>query len=238
MIFVGLLGVIVVIALFCGYFGYKNQEEHTEEKSDAIKIQEEYASLNEQINERNKKTYPSVNLSDKNPFLYKSLDEVVSILEHGTGIIYFGFKSCPWCRSMLPILEEAASSKNIGEIYYLDIESIRDVLSLDENNKVITEKEGSPNYYKILELLQDYLSDYSLLGKDGKTRIATGEKRLYAPTVVAVQNGSVKGFHENTVKTQKDGYSPLKEEEKEELKGIYQKMMDSINFGVCSKDGC
>lgn len=234
-ILIGLLIVIVIIAFVCGYFAFSQNDSVVETKTDALKIKEEYASLNGVVNESNKKNYKEVTLSDTNPFVYKTEEEIVEILEKGTGILYFGFKKCPWCRSMIEVLESAAIEKNVGEIYYLDIENIRDVLSLDENNKVITEKEGSSNYYKILNLLDDHLSQYYLTSKENK-KIDTKEKRLYAPTVVAVQNGEVKKIHEATVSSQKDPYTELKEEEKKELKQVYLDLIDLVSF-TCS-EGC
>ncbi len=235
-ILIGLLVAIALIAILCGFLAFESKEEQKELKTDAIKIKEEYASLNNQIIESNKKTYKEVNLSDKNPFVYKTEEEIVKILEKETGIIYFGFNSCPWCRNMIEVLESAAEEKSLGEIYYLDIKNIRDVLSLDENNKIIKEKEGSSNYYKILNLLDAHLREYTLKTKDNKT-IKTGEKRLFAPTVVAVENGEVKKIHETTVSTHKDPYTEMTEKEKEELKNIYENLIDSISINVCN-EGC
>lgn len=235
LILISLLVIIIVIAVTCGYFGFKQTEEETL-LTDALKIKEEYASLNEKVNEKNNKKYPIVNLQDNNPFVYKKEEEIVEILEKKTGVIYFGFKSCPWCRSMIGVLESAAYETNLNEIYYLDIENIRDVLSLDENEKVIKEKEGSSNYYKIIKFLEPKLRDYTLITKNNKS-VSTNEKRLYAPTVVAVENGEIKGFHEVTVPTQKDGYQELNEKEKEELKKIYVDLINTISAGVCN-EGC
>ncbi len=236
LILIGLLVVIVFLAVLCGYFAFQKQDLSQKEKTDALKIKEEYEAFNDTVNENNKKNYPEVHLSEENPFVYKSEEEIVNILENGTGIIYFGFAKCPWCRTLLPVLDEAAKELNIGEIYYLDILNIRSVLSLDENNKIITEKEGTSNYYKILDLLQDQLRDYTLTTKEGK-KVNTNEKRLYAPTVVAVSNGQIKGFHEATLPSQKTGYEILTEKEKGELKTILVDLLKSVSIGVCD-EGC
>ena len=232
-VLVGLLGVIVVIACVCAFFAFQNRE--TEEK-DAVKIKEEYGSLNGQINENNKKEYPIVELDDNNPFVYKTEEEIVKILESGSAIIYFGFPTCPWCRTILPILEEAAKEESIGEIYYLNIKDIRSTLALDENNKVMTQKEGSADYYKILDLLKDYLSDYTLYDSKGKS-IETNEKRLYAPTIVAVQGGKIKAIHEGTVDAQETGYETLSESDREKLKNTLKELLNSISLDVCT-DAC
>jgi len=91
-------------------------------------------------------------------------------------------------------------------------------------------------YYKILEILESKLKDYTLTTKENK-QIKTGEKRLFAPSVVAVQNGEIKDFHEGTVDSQNSGYDPLKKEEKEELQKKFTELINSISIGVC-KEGC
>ncbi len=232
---IALLGIIILVTIICGYFAFT--KDKIESKTDAIKMKEEYAELNGKINEKNTKEYPIVELADENPFVYKTGEEMIDILENKTGVIYFGFPTCPWCRSLLPILEKAAKSQGIGEVYYLNIYEIRSTLSLDENNKVITEKEGSEDYYRILDLLKDYLTDYTL-SKDGKS-IKTDEKRLYAPTVVVVDNGKIVGFHEGTLsEAQPTGYEKMTDEEKEQLQKILEDMMSKINTGVCTSEGC
>ena len=66
-VFIALIFVIVCIAITCGYFAFQEEEVEHVELTDAVKIQEEYATYNEQVNENNNRTYPTVNLSDDNP---------------------------------------------------------------------------------------------------------------------------------------------------------------------------
>ncbi len=236
-VFIALIFVIVCIAITCAYFAFQEEEVERVEVTDALQIQEEYASLNDQVNENNNRTYPIVNLSEDNPFVYVTEEEVLSVFENNdTALLYFGYASCPWCRSILPVLESVAKEKNVGQIKYLNIENIRSVLELDENNKVITTKEGTTNYYKLLNVLNDSLDEYVLTGKDGKI-INTGEKRIYAPTVIAVRNGEVTEIHVGSVDSQESGYDTLTDEETKELKEIYEKLIDSMNVGICN-EGC
>lgn len=236
-VFISLIFVIVCVAITCGYFAFQEEEVGHVELTDAQKIQEEYTLLNNQVNENNHQTYPTVNLSDDNPFVYITEEEVLSIFENNeSALIYFGFASCSWCRSVLPILESVLKEQNVSEIKYLDIEDIRSVLELDNNDKVVTTREGTTNYYKLLNVLDDFLEDYVLIGKDGK-EISTGEKRIIAPTVLAIRNGKVVGIHVGTLDSQKSGYDSFPSKEKEELKNIYKKLIDSMNEGLCYK-GC
>ena len=62
----------------------------------------------------------------------------------------------------------------------------------------------------------------------------TGVKRLYAPTVVSMSGGKVKGFHVATVESQKDPYKALTDKQKEELKDAYKELINAIkNDNVC-----
>lgn len=230
--FLGLLGVIVIIACGCGFLAFQKVED-TPVITDAVKIKEEYEMLNEKINDNNLK-YPTVTLSDDNPFVYRSESEIIDILNNKTGVIYFGFSSCPWCRSVLPILEDAAREVGLAQVFYLDIQNIRDVLELDENDKVVTSKEGSNGYYQIVELLDEYLSEYSLTNEKGE-EISTGKKRLFAPTVVGVLNGEIVSFHEGSLDSQKSGYDALDDKEKEELKKIYVELIQKTLEGTCNE---
>ena len=231
--FLVLIGIIILIACGCGFLALQKVEE-TPIITDAIKIKEEYELLNGKINESNNLNYPVVTLSIDNPFVYRSESEIIDILKNRTGIIYFGFSSCPWCRSILPILEEAAREVGVAQIFYLDIQNIRDVLELDENDKVVTSKEGNNGYYQIVELLDEYLSEYSLENKEGK-EISTGKKRLFAPTVVGVLNGKIVSFHEGSVDSQKNGFEPLSDVQKEELKSIYVDLIQKTLEGTCNE---
>lgn len=232
-----LMSIVVVIMCIASIFGglsLKNQENKSSTLSDALKFKEEYESLNGSINEQNKMNYPVVEVKENNPIRYLSDDEAAEQLKNGTGLFYFGFSSCPWCRSMVPLLLEAASNTNLGEIYYVDIKNIRDQLTLDDNDKIVVRDEGTNGYKEILVALDSVLEPYYLKNKDGKN-IDTKEKRLYAPTVVVVKEGKILDIHVDTVKSQENAYTPLNEKQKEELYNIYQKMILKLLNSTCDE---
>ncbi len=232
-----LMSIVVVIMCIASIFGglsLKNQENKSSTLSDALKFKEEYESLNGSINEQNKMNYPVVEVKENNPIRYLSDDEAAEQLKNGTGLFYFGFSSCPWCRSMVPVLLEAASNTNLGEIYYVDIKNIRDQLTLDDNDKIVVRDEGTNGYKEILVALDSVLEPYYLKNKDGKN-IDTKEKRLYAPTVVVVKEGKILDIHVDTVKSQENAYTPLNEKQKEELYNIYQIMILKLLNSTCDE---
>lgn len=155
--------------------------------SDAIKFKKEYESLNGEKND-NGKAYRELNISSNNPFIYATAEEISNkIANRETFIVYFGFKECPWCRSVLEELIHAASDSDVDVIYYVDVTGIRDVKSFDDNGKIVTTNEGDEYYLKLLEQLADVLDEYTL--KVDEEEIEVGEKRIYAPNVVAVSSG-------------------------------------------------
>ena len=233
-ILLSLVMIVLVLAGVFGGFAWYGFHDSENNLSDAEKFKREYESYNGKINESNQMSYPNVSVSSENPIQYLSDDEAASLLKDQTGLFYFGYPSCPWCRTMVPILLAAAKSTNLGKIYYVDIQNIRDKISLDEKDELVVEDEGTNGYRNILNVLDSVLEPFYLTGKDGK-KIDTLEKRLYAPTVVSVKDGKILSIHVDTVASQKSGYSPLSKEEEEELFAIYQKMILELLSSTCDE---
>ena len=74
-------------------------------QSDSKKFKNEYESLNGTKVEG--KSVRKVNIDKNNPFIYSSAEEVAKKIENKeTFAVYFGFKECPWCRSVIESLIE------------------------------------------------------------------------------------------------------------------------------------
>ena len=183
--------------------------------SDSSQFIEEYCSLNSTLSSNGLRVMPTVNLSDDILVKYIKSSDVVSFIENGSGVIYFGFPECPWCRSMVTKLFEAASTCNYREpILYANLVDERDTISLSDNRELIVEDPGSDSYHEVVSILYDYLLPYS--GLDNPEI-----HRLYFPMVVYFNEGNIVYSHIDTVPTQSDPYVPLTKEQSEELKAIY-----------------
>ena len=213
----------IVVIMICIYSIINNNHLNN---SDANKFRTEYMELNDQVNESTGEAYPLVNISVDNTVKYITPKEAIKILKEKSGIIYFGFKTCPWCRSLVSILTDVAINKK-EKIYYVDVADIRSSFTID-NGKLIKNKEGTEEYYSILEELDEYLDEYFLEDESGN-KYDTEEKKLYAPTLVAVNKGNIKGIHVGTVSSQKSGYNKLSDKEKAELQDIIEKLIDKKN---------
>lgn len=191
-------------------------------QKDNIKFKNEYELLN------NKENYLTVSIDKNNVIKYATFDEIIKLLTTETGVIYFGFPECPWCRNMVTPLLQAAKEIELKEIYYFNALSIRDKKHLDENNNIITDDEGTEEYKKLIELMYNYLGEYKGLND-------TTIKRLYFPTVVFTQNGKIKEIHIGTLEEQLDPYTPLTETQQQKLKNIYIKYMLEIKETTCNE---
>lgn len=196
------LVVLLSVGLLFGMVGCNKKEENNiVPETDAMKFKKEYESYNGNQNSEGLKI--ELSISEENPIVYAGFDEIMEILKNGTGIIYFGFPTCPWCRNIVPVLIDAAKEQNIDKIYYLDPSSIRD--------------NGTDQY----EQLKSYLSNYLEVN-------SSGEKTLYVPDVYFVKYGKIVGHHLGSVNSQTSAYTPLTDIQHSELKLIYQNLIKNM----------
>lgn len=154
------------------------------------------------------------NVSEDNVFVYRTDKEIIEILKHGTGIVYLGFPECPWCQAYVSYLDEVAKETKIEKIYYLNILEIR--------------KNNTKEYQEIVSLLDNYLS----YDEEGK-------KRIYVPAIVAVKEGEIIGFDDETSHDTKGYETPeeyWKNEDLDGLKAKLEKMFSETVKNVCTTD--
>ena len=225
---------ILLISILFGMFFNNKKDDKVDEikKSDAIKIKEEYESLNGKESTSGK-VYPKVTLKENNAFRYATSKEIVEKIENGTGLIYLGFKQCPWCRNAINVLDYI----NTSEILYLDMLEERDKYEVVDGKLVKTEN-GTEEYKKLLTLLDSILDDYVVEDENGN-KFNIEEKRIYVPLVIGVKNGKIVGYHSDTVDLN-EGQSPfdlLDEKQQSKLKLIYEGINSKVFGDTCDLDG-
>ena len=115
---------ILILVVILGVFFVKSSS-----KSDAIKFKEEY----EKYNNGNLK----LTISKNNPFVYRTEDKIVKILNNNTGMIYLGNAKNDDYRNVLKTIMPLADSNEVKKIFYLDIDKINDKkLKEYKNNKI------------------------------------------------------------------------------------------------------
>lgn len=226
-IFVVIALIIVLIITGCSY-------EKKDKIDDALRFKEEYESINGDVVEGTNYKVRELTIPEDNPIVYAEANDIISMMDNNeTFVVYFGFSSCPWCRSVLPILLDVAEESNIEKIYYVDVKDIRDKLEINEDGEVVTVKEGSEGYIGLLNRLDDVLDDYTL-EYNGK-EVETDEKRIYAPNIVSVVNGEAKELETGISDDQDNPYMELTEDMK---KDTYNKFKCSIKCVLENKNSC
>ena len=190
-----IIGVVLVIALGVLGYLYLNKEKNT--NVDGKKFAAEYTSVTED-----------------NVFVYRTIDEIINILEHGTGVVYLGFPECPWCTAYVPYLNEVAKTSSVDKIYYYNIYNDR--------------KENNDNYKKLVDILKEYFKFDE-----------EGNKRIYAPSVIAVKDGEILDFDDETAWDTKGYKTPEEYWKNEDLEGLKKKlakMFEETKLNVCTSD--
>lgn len=152
-------------------------------------------------------------VAKNNVFVYRNIDEIINILEKGTGIVYLGFPECKWCQRYTKYLNEIAMDMGISKIYYYNIR---------EDRKLNTE-----NYQKIVSILENYLQNDE-----------EGNKRIYVPSVIALKKGEIVGFDDETAWDTKGFETPdeyWNTDEVKELKEKLEKMIADTGSNICTE---
>lgn len=176
-----IVGFIVLLVFSLSLFCYFNDNIR-------FKISYEFLNLVEDGNGKIVK----VNIPFDNKIEYTNGQKLISILKEGTGIVYFGYNSCPWCRNIIESLIAAAKEKNIDKIYYVNIKSDFSDIRND-----------------LYDLLDDYLEE-----KDGV-------KGLSSPDVFFIKNGKVMINYIGANGIVEFPYDKKTKEEKEKIKQMY-----------------
>ena len=125
-----------------------------------------------------------------------------------------------------------ASKNKLENIYYVDMDSLRNLWSVVDGKLVKTrvEEEG---YYELLDSLSSILTDYVIT--DNNIEYEVGEKRIYMPLVIAVKNGKILANHTSTVELNENqtAYDKLTSEQYDELYNIYNEMVTLMMSSSC-----
>jgi predicted bacteriocin transport accessory protein len=185
------LTIFFILALITGIIFYCYQNDNIR-----FKLSYEYVNYIEYTNGKKIK----VSIPVDNKIKYLTEDEIIDFLENGTGILYFGYNTCPWCRNSVPILIDTVRKNNIDTIYYADVHKLN--LSSIE---------------KLYEILDSYLEENS-----------EGKKVIAVPDVYFIKEGTIIGHHLGTVDSFHNPYNGMSDSEKQELESIYQELIEEM----------
>ena len=90
--------------------------------NDSLRFKMSYEFYNYVDYENGKKII--ANIPFHNRIEYVNQKNLKSTMEQGSGVVYFGYSTCPWCRNAIPVLVDTVIEQQIDKIYYVDVESI------------------------------------------------------------------------------------------------------------------
>ena len=191
------ISVIVIVAILgLTYFLLNNTGDKKNEKTDAQKFAEEYTSVTED-----------------NVFVYATAEEIIKVMENGTGVVYLGFPECPWCQAYVAYLNEVAKEVGIEKIYYYNVLNDR--------------AENTEDYQKMVAILEEHL-EYD----------AEGNRRIYVPNVSFHVKGEIIG---NDLETAYDTHGFEKPEDywtEEEVKDLKKKLTTYMEIVDVAQNSC
>lgn len=180
-----------------------------------LSFKEAYESLNGKTNASGKE-YRSITIPEDNPFIEVTASEILEKIRNKESFyVYIGDEMCPWCRSVIEKAIEIAKEADIGKIYYIQIwdddhnEVLRDQYKY-EDGQLVQVLEGPKEYQELLKLWGDLLEDYTLTVDEEEIQV--GEKRIYAPNFLYIENGEAIRFTTGISNLQEDARNELSEE--------------------------
>ena len=152
-------------------------------------------------------------VSKNNVFEYKTIDEIIKIMENGTGIVYLGFPECKWCQAYVKYLDNAAKEVGIEKIYYFNILEDR--------------KNNTKEYQKIVSILNEFLQ------YDNE-----GNKRIYVPNVSFHIDGKVIGVDYETSLDTHNLSDPKEYWTEDEVKDLNDKLTELMTKIYSKQTSC
>lgn len=136
-------------------------------------------------------------------FQKSEMETILTLLrEKKSGVVYMGYPKCPWCVEAVPILDEVANAKD-KVIYYVET---RDA----EKNLLYTDEEKA----EFITYAEEYLD------KDDE-----GNYAIFVPFVFVIKDGVIESGNIGTVDSHDAHERKMNDEEKAQLKEIYENML-------------
>ena len=161
---------------------------------------------NNKENDKILQDYPNIN-DEHHVYKVATYHEVIDLLTNKTGVVIFGFSTCPYCQAVMPLLNQSAKEVNYRRILYFDIYEMR--------------KDKTDEYLNLVEIITKQVDD---LAYDEE-----GTPRIVVPDVYFVKDGTIVAHHIATSKDENGNWiRNLSNDQQEELKTIYKSYFQLI----------
>lgn len=148
-----------------------------------------------------------------NVFVYKNVDEIIKIMNHGTGVVYLGYPECPWCQEYVKYLNEAAKEVGIEKIYYCNTKKVKE--------------ESMEKYHELISILDGHLQYTD-----------EGDQWIYVPNVSFHIGGKIIGNDYETSKNTHGLKNPKDYWTKEEIKDLKETLTKYMEEVLSESNVC
>lgn len=121
--------------------------------------------------------------------------------EKGTGIVYYGYATCPYCVQVVPVLNEVAKSYGLT-VYYVDVHG---------------DKISDADIDRYMDLAKEFLD------KDDE-----GNPQFFVPQIFTFVNGEIVGDHLGAVDSYDPSAGNLTSSQRKELTNIIKKILKPL----------
>ena len=181
-----LIVVVFAVIPLIGFISFNNITEATtvtaehvsipSNTADSLRFKEEHEALNDILDEDGNLKHLNIYIPENNRVVYVSFDELMELIDYGTGVFFFSRPNCPWCRVLIPTLLQVAEDMGIY-IHYYDIDYDRSA--------------HNENYVRILEALHNYLPVDGRNQTPGDEDFDENLKRVTVPHLFFVVEGRI-----------------------------------------------
>lgn len=105
--------IITVILILSGFYIYSK---------DPYRFKLEYEVYNNIKFSNGKIIKTSIPFDNK--VKYVDIKEIKEILTKKTGVVYFGYPTCQWCRNIVPVLVDTVNNSKLDTLYYVNVEEV------------------------------------------------------------------------------------------------------------------
>jgi thiol-disulfide isomerase/thioredoxin len=189
-IIVGIILVALLLVVFWNFIGNSDSNGYVQNPynvveytpapgnaADAQRFKERYEELNYVLNDYGDSQHRHIYIPENNRVVFIDFDELMELIDSGTGVFFFGRPGCPSCRALFPTLLEVAEVEGMYIYYYYYIDSDR--------------SEHNENYARILELLHEYLPTDLTNQTPDEEGFDENQKRVTLPHLFFMQDGVV-----------------------------------------------
>jgi len=144
--------------------------------TDAQRFVEEHERFNNTLRD-NGEPHLNITIPADNTVVYVTFDELMELMNYGTGVFFFGIPSCPSCRPIFPGFLQIAIDMGIPLHYYYYMREDREA--------------HNERYVALLDRLRSYLPVNDRDQTPGEPGFDPEMKRISVPHIFVVRDGVI-----------------------------------------------